>query len=229
MSTSTDVAVAAHQDEAAAEPGQIAGAQTAIVIVSRDPGAREILHRELSKRYGGDYQIVVCGQPAELAPWMRDLRAAGLPVALVIGGVGAQDRDGIEVLAAVRAIDAAALRVATLGWGDWQSMRSVFDAVTLGTLDHWVIRPVQAPDEEFHRLVTEFLREWGNQRGGGFEPVQVIGERWSARSQELRDLFARHRVPAGFYDAASAPGRRMLRDLGLGSAELPVVVVRFTG
>ena len=142
MSTSAGVAAAAHQELAAAGPGEFA-AQAAIVIVSRDP-AREILHRELSKRYGADYQIVVCGRPAELGAWMRDLRAAGLPVALVIGGVGAQDRDGIEVLAAVRAIDAAALRVAALGWGDWQSVRSVFDAVTLGTLDHWVTRPVQA-------------------------------------------------------------------------------------
>jgi len=226
MTTSAGVAVAAHQGLAAAEPGQIAGAQAAIVVISRDPGAREILSRELSKRYGGDYQIVVCGQPAELAPWMRDLRAAGLPVALVIGGVGAQDRDGIEVLAAVRAIDAAALRVATLGWGDWQSMRSVFDAVTLGTLDHWVIRPVQAPDEEFHHGITEFLREWSNQRGGGFEPVQVIGQRWSARSQKLRDLFARHRVPVGFYDATSGQAQQMLDELGLASPELPVVVVR---
>ena len=34
----------------------------------------------------------------------------------------------------------------------------------------------------------------------------MIGQRWSARSQELRDLFARHRVPAGFYDAASGHG-----------------------
>jgi thioredoxin reductase len=227
MSTSAGVAAAAHQELAGAEPGEIAGAQAAIVIVSRDPGAREILQRELSKRYGGDYQIVVCGRPAELAPWMRDLRAAGLPVALVIGGVGAQDRDGIEVLAAVRAIDAAALRVAALGWGDWQSVRSVFGAVTLGTLDHWVIRPVQAPDEEFHRAITEFLREWSNQRGGGFEPVQVIGERWSARSQELRDLFSRHRIPAGFYDATSGLGQQMLDELGLACPELPVVVVRF--
>ena len=158
---------------------------------------------------------------------MRDLRAAGLPVALVIGGVGGQDRDGIEVLAAVRAIDPAALRVAAVGWGDWESVRSVFDAVTLGTVDHWVNRPVRAPAEEFHRSITEFLREWGIQRGGGFEPVQVIGERWSARSQELRDLFARHRVPAGFYDAASGHGGQMLRDLGLEPTELPVVVLRF--
>ena len=86
---------------------------------------------------------------------------------------------------------------------------------------------MQAPDEEFHRSITEFLREWSSQRGGGFEPVQVIGQRWSARSQELRDLFARHRVPAGFYDAASERARQLLRELGLASPELPVVVLRF--
>jgi len=198
-----------------------------MVIVCRDPAAREILHRELSKRYGADYQILACGRPAELAAWMRDLRAAGLPVALVIGGVGGQDRDGIEVLSAIRAIDPTALRVAAVSWGDWQSLRSVFSAVTVGTVDHWVNRPVQAPDEEFHRSITELLREWASQRGGGFEPVRVIGQRWSARSQELRDLFARHQVPAGFYDAASGPARQMLGELGLQSPELPVVVLRF--
>jgi thioredoxin reductase len=227
MTASADVAAAADKGLAAAVGGENAGAQAAIVIVSQEPGAREILHRELSKRYGADYQILACDRPAELAAWMRDLRTAGLPVALVIGGVGGQDRDGIEVLSAIRRIDPTALRVAAVRWGDWQSVRSIFDAVTVGTVDHWVTRPVQTPDEEFHRSVTEFLREWGSQRGGGFEPVQVIGQRWSARSQELRDLFARHRVPAGFYDVTSRPARQILADLGLQSPELPVVVLRF--
>ena len=227
MSASADVAAPADEELAAGARGDNAGAQAAIVIVSREPGAREILHRELSKRYGADYQILACGRPAELAAWMRDLRAARLPVALVIGGVGGQDRDGIEVLAAVRRTDPTALRVAAVGWGDWDSVRSVFDAVTAGSLDHWVTCPVQVPDEEFHRSVTEFLREWNSGRDGGFEPVQVIGERWSARSQELRDLFSRHRVPAGFYDADSGHARQMLRGLGLTSPDLPVVVLRF--
>jgi thioredoxin reductase (NADPH) len=227
MSASAGVAAAAYEGPSAAVRGDAGGAEAAIVIVSREPGARAILHRELSKRYGADYQILACGRPAELAAWMRDLREAGLPVALVIGGVGGQDPDGIEVLAAIRRTDPTALRVAAVSWGDWESVRSVFDAVTAGTVDHWVTRPVQAPDEEFHRSVTEFLREWTSQRGGGFEPVQVIGPRWSARSSELRDLFARHRVPAGFYDASSERGRQMLRELGLDSPDLPVVVLRF--
>ena len=106
-------------------------------------------------------------------------------------------------------IDPTALRVAAVRWGDWESVRSVFDAVTLGKIDHWVTRPVQTPAEEFHRSITEFLGEWSSRRGGGFEAVRVIGERWSARSQELRDLFSRTGIPVGFYDATlrSAVGR----------------------
>ncbi len=227
MTASAGTATATNEGPAIAVRGDTASAQAAIVIVGRDPGAREILYRELSKRYGADYRIVVCGRPAELAPWMRDLRAAGLPVALVIGGVGAQDPDGVEVLSAVRAVEPTALRVAAVDWGDWQCVRSVFGAVRRGTVDHWVNVPVQAPAEEFHRSITEFLREWSAQRGGGFEPVQLIGQQWSARSQELRDLFSRHRVPAGFYDATSGQARQMLREVGLESAELPVVLLRF--
>jgi hypothetical protein len=173
MTAPAGVAAAAGEGLAAAGPGVAAGSRAAIVVVCRDRGAREVLHRELSKRYGSDYQVVVCGRPAELAPWMRDLAAAGLPVAMVIGGVGAQDPDGVEVLAGIRAIDPTALRVAAVGWGDWPSLRSVLDAVAVGTIDHWVNRPVQAPAEEFHHWITEFLREWSSQRGGGFEPVQA--------------------------------------------------------
>ena len=225
MSTSAGAAAAAPEELGAAVSGAPEGAQAAIVIVSRDPGTREILHRELAKRYGGDYQIVACGQAGELGAWMRDLRAAGLPVALVIGGVGAHDRDGIEVLAAVRAIDPRAVRVAAVGWGDWQSVRPVFDAVTLGTVDHWVFRPVQAPDEEFHRMITEFLREWSSQRGG-FEAVQVIGERWSARSRSCVTCSPATGSRPAFLHAASGPSGQMLHDLGLAGPELPVVVVQ---
>ncbi len=227
MTTSARTPTTVHEELAAARIGETAGVRAAIVVVCREPGAREILHRELSKRYGADYQIVVCDRSAELVSWIRDLVAAGLPVALVIGAVSAQDPDGIEALSAIRALDPTALRVAAVRWGDWDSMRSIFDAVALGKIDHWLTRPLQAPAEEFHRSVTEFLMEWSSQRGGGFEAAQVIGERWSARSQELRDLFSRNRVPVGFYDATSEHARQMLHELGLESPELPVVALRF--
>jgi thioredoxin reductase (NADPH) len=199
------------------------------VIVCRDAIARETLDRELSGRYSADYQIVVCDEPAELDPVIRRLLAAGTPVALVVGGAGKADPDGIEVLARVRVIDPTVLRVAAVRWGEWDTARPIFNAVTTGKVDHWVTRPVRSPDEDFHESITRFLGEWRSERGGGFEAVQVIGEHWSARSQELRDTFSRNGIPIGFYDADSARGRQMLAGLGSEQAELPVVVLRFGG
>ena len=139
------------------------------------------------------------------------------------------ERDQNEVLARVRAIDATVSRVATFRWGEWDTALPMWDALTTGKIDHWVIGPVQSPDEDFHQSITQFLGEWRSERSGGFEAVQVIGEQWSARSQELRDTFSRNGIPIGFYDAGSARGRQMLAGLGLESAELPVIVLRFDG
>ena len=199
----------------------------AIVIVGRDPNARKLLVGELSRRYGMDYQIEVCDQPAELEARLRRLADAGTPIALVIGAVGEQDADGIEVLGPVRAVDPEAFRVATARWGDWQTARPMFDAVTLGKIDHWVIYSEQHPDEEFNEAITQFLSEWRNQRSGGFEAVRVIGEQWSPRSQELRETFPRNGIPIGFYDAHSERGQEMLSAFDQDRLDLPVVQLRF--
>jgi thioredoxin reductase (NADPH) len=103
----------------------------------------------------------------------------------------------------------------------------VFDALALGKIDHMAVGPEGSPDEEFHRSITEYLGEWKSRRGDGFEAVWLIGERWSARSQELRDAFSRYQIPIGFYDVGTARGREMLDELGLVSPDLPVVALRF--
>jgi thioredoxin reductase (NADPH) len=207
--------------------GGTAADRPAIVVVTRDAAARQSMVSELAKRYGADYQIVVCAEPAGLAARLAALGAAGTPVALVISGIGGQDPDGIETLSAVHPIDSTALRVTAFRWGDFETAGPIFDAVTLGKIDHWLPRPEGARDEEFHRSITEFLSEWNTRRGGGFEALRLIGEQWSPRSQELRDTFSRNRLPFGFYDAASGHGQHMLAELGLTDPELPVVVLRF--
>jgi thioredoxin reductase len=221
------VGQAAAQGSRESTRGGTTSPKAAIVVACRDAAAREVLAQELGKRYGGDYAIVVCHQPSELESRIRELLAASTPVALVIGGVGAQDPDGIEVLAAIRAIDPTASRVAAVRWGEFEAARPLFDAVTVGKIDHWVVQPVQTPDEDFHRAITGFLGEWDSRNGCGFEAVWVIGEHWSARSQELRDAFSRNGIPIGFYDTTSERGQQMLGELGLVSPDLPVVVLRF--
>src|SRR5262249_11117600 len=77
--------------------------RAAIVVVDRDAGDRETLFRELTGRYGADYRIVLCAEPAELDRRMRELIAAGTLVALVIGGGRGGHPGGLEVTGPFRA------------------------------------------------------------------------------------------------------------------------------
>src|SRR5215469_3569982 len=113
-------------------------ARAAIVIVERDPGERETLHEELSKRYGADYRIVVFDKPAEAEAGIADLLAAGTPVALVIGGVGAADPAGLDVFAAIRGIDPAVPRVAADRWGEGDAAALARGAIVTATPGHLV-------------------------------------------------------------------------------------------
>lgn len=129
----------------------------------------------------------------------------------------------------MRAIDPQAKRAAVLRWGDFASSTVVIEALARGELDHWVLRPECPADEEFHHSITELLADWAGARRPRYEAVQIIGERWSPRSVELRDQMNRNSVPVGFYDTDTEPGRELLATHGISVAtvQLPVVILQF--
>ena len=198
--------------------------RAALVVLTRDDEARATMAGELDRRYGRDYEIVPCAQPDEAG---ERLAGAELPVAVLFGGLGAADPDGLSVLRGLHRDHPGAMAVAVVRWGDFDTARPIFEAVTLGQLDRWLYVPEVVGDEEFHRFVSEILEEWSARQGGGFEAVRMIGDRWAPRAQHLRDSFTRNRIPLGFYDADSAEGKSMLAGLHLEDPELPVVQLRF--
>jgi thioredoxin reductase (NADPH) len=97
-------------------------------------------------------------------------------------------------------------------------------AAVLGQVDDWGLKPWQPGDEGFHQLVVGLLAEWAQQHRPGFQAVQVVGDQWSARAHELRDLLARNKVLYGFLSADSEEGRALLERVGATAEQLPVVV-----
>jgi thioredoxin reductase (NADPH) len=195
--------------------------------MSRDAELREDVGRELTRRYSADYTVLVCGAADELNEQVGDLRNRGIALAAVLAGFGQEDPDGLDVLAGVAARQPDPLRACVIRWGAFDTAGPIFEAVTLGRLDAWLYRPQVPGDEEFHLSIAELLDEGAHRRGRAYEAVWVIGERWSPRSQELRDIFNRNHVPAGFYDASSPEGAERLHSLRLERPELPVVVLCF--
>jgi thioredoxin reductase (NADPH) len=197
----------------------------ALVVVSRDDDQRAAVVRELTRRYSCDYVVISCTGPEGVAPGLAEL---GEPaVAAVFGGFGGADPDGLDTLRELHHQHLGAMTAAFVRWGDFDTARPIFEAVTLGQLDRWLYAPEVVGDEEFHVYVTEILEESSSRRGGGFEAVRMVGDRWSERAQHLRDSFTRNKIPLGFYEAESDEGRSILEGLHLDAPELPVVQLRF--
>ena len=148
------------------------GQRAALVVLTRDDDVRATVTRELDRRYGADYAVVACDRPDAAA---AELDRRGLPVAVLIGGLGGSDPDGLEVLRGLHRLHPGAMAVAVVRWGDFDTARPIFEALTMGQLDRWFTVPEVVGDEEFHRAVTEVLDEWTNRQGGGFEAVRMIG------------------------------------------------------
>ena len=53
------------------------------------------------------------------------------------------------------------------------------------------------------------------------QALQVIGEQWSARAHELRDLLSRNKVLFGFHPADSQEGRTLLDQVRATAEQLP--------
>jgi thioredoxin reductase (NADPH) len=198
-----------------------------LVLVSEEMETREVVDLELKKRYSADYQVVTCDSSARALRDLEELRANNASVALILAAYGPSDPAGIELLDKARSLFRTAQRVVVVRWGDFDTAGPVFDALTLGQIDHWVMRPENLPDEEFHRSITEFLEDWSVGAEGGFEAVRIIGKESAPRVHELRDTFSRNHIPTRFYEVETDRGRRALDDLELNNPDLPVVVLRF--
>ena len=68
-------------------------------------------------------------------------------------------------------------------------------------------KPERPPDEEFHSEITHFLEDWTKDYRPASVAVRIVGELWSARTYELRDLLSRSGVPHAFTPADSKEGR----------------------
>jgi thioredoxin reductase (NADPH) len=201
-------------------------ARPALIVVSSDRDVRSGLADELTNRYHVAYEVLACSGREDAE---RALRSE-IDVALVLASLGPDEPDGLAVLSSVRPLQPTAIRVGAVAWGDWATTTDVVtDALVMGGLDQFVVRPGAPGDEEFHRLITDFLCEWRERRGGGFEAVRVVDAVDSPRARELRDVLFRDHVPAGFYAADSPRGHEIVEESGLSRPDLPLVVLQFGG
>ena len=189
-----------------------------LVAVDDDPGLLREVERELHNRYVPDYGICCLRSTSEALATLEELAAAGEQVALVLAGEVLSGAPGTRLLAEVRRMFPHAQRVLLIGWGrlgDSRTGEAIFEAIARGRMDHYLLRPSRPPDEQFHQAISSFLLAWAETRRSAPHTIHVIGETWSGRAYELREVLGRCAMPHRFSLAGSDEGRALLATAGV--------------
>ena len=197
------------------------------VIFAVDAGAESFPRIEygLRRRYGIEYRVICETSAMWGMKRLRDLKAAGEEVALILADQWMPDIAGDEFLARAGQLFPTAKRAVLVEWGDRTTQEPVLRAMTLGHIDYYVNKPERPGDEYFHRMIAEFIYDWAKAHRPVFAEIRLVGEQWSARSHELRDILNRNGILHEFHAADTEEGRRLLARFGKDSARFPVVIL----
>jgi len=198
-----------------------------ILAVDEDGEALERITGEL-QRYARDYNVI-CGPSTDAAlAQLEALHEHGEAVAVVLAARGTGALKGEDLLERVHALHPHAKRALLIPWGGWadeDTASAIRNAMALGHIDYYALKPFSSPDELFHRLISEFLEEWRRQNAPGRRELTVVADPRSARGYALRNQLARNGVPHAFHTPDSAEGMEYLRSCDQQGAEVPVVVL----
>ena len=196
-----------------------------LVAVEDQPDLLRDVQRELNNRYVPDYRVVCVTSKDEALATLEELAAAGEQVALVLAGEALAGVSGTALLGEVPRTFPQAQRVLLVEWGrlgDSQTGGSIFEAISRGRMDHYVFRPSQPPDEQFHQAISSFLLTWAEAQQHAPHTVNVVGQSWSGRAYELREVLGRCAIPHRFHLADSGEARALLA--GARVRSFPLVV-----
>src|ERR671910_1567685 len=197
------------------------------VIFAVDAGAESFPRIEygLRRRYGDEYRVICETSAMWGMKRLKDLKAAGAEVALILADQWMPDISGAEFLARAGRLFPTAKRAVLVEWGDRTTQEPVLRAMTLGHIDYYVNKPERPGDEYFHRMIAEFIYDWAKAHRPVFAEIRLVGEQWSARSHELRNILNRNGILHEFLDARTEQGQKFLAGVGKPPAKLPLVVL----
>jgi thioredoxin reductase (NADPH) len=198
-----------------------------LIAVHAEPSALSAIERELCDRYATGYRVRCTSSPDEALAILARLSDGGEEVALVLAAQRLPNTTGGELLEQVRQLHPHAKRALLVSGGAWAhqpTAEAILESRALGRIDYYVQTPAASPDEVFHEAISSFLLEWATDRRIVPHTVHIIGETWSGRAYELREVFERCAAPHAFSLAESDQGRELLAKAEPG-AKLPLMVL----
>jgi thioredoxin reductase (NADPH) len=194
-----------------------------ILTVDDDAAVLQAITRDLRRRYGSDYQIVKAGSGAEALAVLAEFALRGRDVALIASDQRMPEMTGTEFLAAAREHAPDTKMVLLTAYADTDVAITAINDIGL---DHYLLKPWDPPEERLYPVLDGLLSDWADAHPPHTSVVQVIGDRWSERSHELKSFLARNYVPYQWLDLERDDEAQRLHVAAGGErADLPLVVI----
>ena len=216
----------------ASESGREPRALPVLFLVDADAEARERIATALTRRFGADYEVRAAGTESEGLAMLEQLGHDGARVALIAADLALTGEEGgITFLERAHVSHPHASRVLLVAM-DRHGTRIPFDSLAalkrttaLNRIDFWVVKGGFSPEEWLYLRVQEALSAWTRLHGSHHEVLRIVGEHWSPRSHELREMMTRNTIPHGFYPSESERGRELIAAHRVDVARLPAVIL----
>ncbi len=198
-------------------------ARPVLLTVDDDPEVLRAIDRDLRRRYGKDYRVVRAESGAAALGALNQLKLRNEPVALLLADQRMPKMTGVEFLEQARAIFPDARRALLTAYADTDA---AIRAINTVRIDYYLLKPWDPPEERLYPVLDDLLDEWHARFRPPFEGIRVVGTRWSPQAHEAKEFLARNQIPYQWLDVETgAEATRLLEQLGLGPADLPVVLL----
>ncbi len=128
-----------------------------MVVVDDDPQVLAALRRDLRTRYRESYGIAGATSGEEAISTLRELKARGETLAIVISDQRMPGIQGTEVLAQSLEIYPLARRVMLTAYSD---VDAAVRAINVAHLNHYLSKPWAPPEECLYPVIDELLDAW---------------------------------------------------------------------
>ncbi len=195
----------------------------AIVAVDDEPAVLAAVSRDLRRGFGDRYRVMRASSGAEGLELLRQVRARGEQVAMLVADQRMPGLSGTDYLVRARELVPDAKRVLLTAYADTEA---AIQAINEVALDYYLLKPWDPPEEQLFPVVEDLLTTW--EAGAALEAggVRVVGHRFSKETHDVRDFLARNRVPARWLDVErDGEARELLKVAGVEAERLPVALL----
>ncbi len=133
---------------------------------------------------------------------MRELKARGDALAIVISDQRMPGMQGTEVLAQSREIYPLARRVLLTAYSD---IDAAIKAINDAHLDHYLSKPWDPPEECLFPVIDDLLDAWQAEYLPEAKGLRLVGHQWSPRSHAIKDFLASNLIPYRWLDVERNP------------------------